>query len=202
MHFLKNFVDSNVYSFFFCGAKVYFFCDLCIRKNSKNRNYREIIVPLSRKKRFISNTMIILMINVKYLFWLALATIVLVSCARIMSKSSTRGDKVLLTPYASVNADEFQSLIADPTVQLLDVRTQEEFDEGHIAGALLVDVNDSAFVEKAMAVLDVNRAVAVYCRSGRRSARAASLLSENRFKVTNLNGGVIAWQDSGKVLVK
>lgn len=142
------------------------------------------------------------MINVKYLFWLALATIVLVSCARIMSKNSTRGDKVLLTPYASVNADEFQSLIADPNVQLLDVRTQEEFDEGHIAGALLVDVNDSAFVEKAMAVLDVNRAVAVYCRSGRRSARAASLLSENRFKVTNLNGGVIAWQDSGKVLVK
>ena len=187
---------------FFVVQRYIFFCDLCIRKNSKNRNYRENIVPLSRKKRFISNTMIILMINVKYLFWLALATIVLVSCARIMSKSSTRGDKVLLTPYASVNADEFQSLIADPNVQLLDVRTQEEFDEGHIAGALLVDVNDSAFVEKAMAVLDVNRAVAVYCRSGRRSARAASLLSENRFKVTNLNGGVIAWQDSGKVLVK
>lgn len=187
---------------FFVVQRYIFFCDLCIRKNSKNRNYREIIVPLSRKKRLISNTMIILMINVKYLFWLALATIVLVSCARIMSKSSTRGDKVLLTPYASVNADEFQSLIADPNLQLLDVRTQEEFDEGHIAGALLVDVNDSAFVEKATAVLDVNRAVAVYCRSGRRSARAASLLSENRFKVTNLNGGVIAWQDSGKVLVK
>lgn len=141
------------------------------------------------------------MINVKSLFVLAVVTIILVSCARFFSRG-TRGDKPLLTPYPSVNVEEFQSLIADPNVQLLDVRTQEEFDEGHIAGALLVDVNDSAFVEKAIAVLDVNRPVAVYCRSGRRSARAASLLTENHFKVTNLNGGVMAWQDAGKTLIK
>ncbi len=146
--------------------------------------------------------MIILMIDVKYLLMLAVVTIILVSCARIFSKSGARGDKPLLTPYASVNADEFQSLIADPAVQLLDVRTREEYDEGHIAGAVLVDVNDSAFVDKAMAVLDPGREVAVYCRSGRRSARAASLLTEKRFKVTNLNGGVMAWQDAGKALIK
>lgn len=187
---------------FFVVQRYIFFVICAFVRIVKIKIIEKLLYLCPEKKRLISNTMIILMINVKYLFWLALATIVLVSCARIMSKSSTRGDKVLLTPYASVNADEFQSLIADPNVQLLDVRTQEEFDEGHIAGALLVDVNDSAFVGKAMAVLDVNRAVAVYCRSGRRSARAASLLSENRFKVTNLNGGVIAWQDSGKVLVK
>ena len=94
------------------------------------------------------------------------------------------------------------SLIADANVQLLDVRTQEEYDEGHIAGAMLVDVNDSAFVSQAMNVLNKQRPVAVYCRSGRRSARAAGLLVEQGFTVTNLNGGVIAWQDSGKTLVK
>ena len=146
--------------------------------------------------------MIILMIDIKSLLMLAVVTIILISCARIFSKGSGRGDKQLLAPYSSVNVDEFQSLIADPNVQLLDVRTQEEFDEGHIAGAMLVDVNDSAFVEKAIAVLDVQRPVAVYCRSGRRSARAASLLTENHFKVTNLNGGVMAWQDAGKTLIK
>ena len=146
--------------------------------------------------------MIILMIDVKSLLVLAVVTIILISCARIFSKGTGRGDKLMLTPYASVNVDEFQTLIANPNVQLLDVRTQEEFDEGHIAGAMLVDVNDSTFVEKAVAVLDPQREVAVYCRSGRRSARAASLLTENHFKVTNLNGGVMAWQDAGKTLVK
>ena len=143
------------------------------------------------------------MINIKTLLLLAIVCIVAVSCARVFSKGTVKhADTRELTSYSNVNVDEFQALIADPNVQLLDVRTQEEFDEGHIAGALLVDVNDSAFVEKAIAVLDVNRHVAVYCRSGRRSARAASLLTENHFKVTNLNGGVMAWQDAGKTLIK
>jgi len=78
----------------------------------------------------------------------------------------------------------------------------DEYDDGHIAGSVLVDVNDSAFVANAMAVLDMQRPVAVYCRSGRRSARAASLLAAQGFTVTNLNGGVLAWQDAGKALVK
>ena len=108
----------------------------------------------------------------------------------------------LLNTYSTVGVDEFQTLIADPGMQLLDVRTQEEFDEGHIAGAILVDVNDSAFVDKAMAVLDTQRQVAVYCRSGRRSARAANQLAAKGMTVTNLDGGIIAWQDSGKTLVK
>lgn len=146
--------------------------------------------------------MIILMINIKSMLLLAIVAIILISCARMISKGSGRGDKLLLTPYSCVNSDEFQTLIADANMQLLDVRTREEFDEGHIAGARLVDVNDSAFVQQAMAVLDVQRPVAVYCRSGRRSARAASLLTEQGMKVTNLNGGIIAWLDAGKTLIK
>ncbi len=141
------------------------------------------------------------MINMKSLILLAIVTIIAVSCARVFS----RGNKPTnaLTAFSNVNADEFQTLIADAKVQLLDVRAQEEFDEGHIAGARLVDVNDTAFVDKALAVLDKNRPVAVYCRSGRRSARAALLLCEQGFhEVTNLAGGVIAWQDAGKTLVK
>ena len=53
-----------------------------------------------------------------------------------------------------------------------------------------------------MSVLDKQRPVAIYCRSGRRSARAASLLTEQGYTVTNLGGGVMAWQDAGKSLVK
>lgn len=140
------------------------------------------------------------MINVKSLLLLAVVTIILVSCARVFSKGAKPAGA--LAAYSNVGVEEFQSLIADQSVQLLDVRTPEEYNEGHIAGATLVDVNDSTFVDKALAVLDKQRPVAVYCRSGRRSARAASLLAEQGFRVTNLGGGVIAWQDAGKTLVK
>lgn len=144
--------------------------------------------------------MTLLMINVKTLLLLAIVVIIAVSCATTMTKRNLPAKTV--ASWVDVGVDEFQTLIADPNVQLLDVRTQEEFDEGHISGATLIDVNDSTFIEKAMGVLDVQRPVAVYCRSGRRSARAASQLAGNGLTVTNLNGGVIAWQDQGKSLVK
>jgi len=140
------------------------------------------------------------MINIKSLLVLAIVTVVAVSCARVF----TRGNKGtnMLTAFSNVNVDEFQTYIADASVQLLDVRSQDEYDDGHIAGATLVDVNDSTFVERAVAVLDKKRPVAVYCRSGRRSARAALLLCEQGYQVTNLAGGIIAWKDAGKALVK
>ena len=123
-----------------------------------------------------------------------------VSCAVFFGKKANRAN--VPAPYESLGVDDFQTFIADENVQLLDVRSREEYEEGHIAGATLVDVNDSAFVDNAMAVLDAQRPVAVYCRSGRRSARAASLLSSQGLAVTNLEGGVLAWQDAGKALVK
>ena len=141
-----------------------------------------------------------LMIDIKSLLILAVVTIIAVSCAKLFSKGS--GGAKALTAFSNVNVDDFQALIADAQVQLLDVRTPDEYAEGHIAGASLVDVNDSTFVQQAMAMLDKQRPVAVYCRSGRRSARAASLLTEQGYTVTNLNGGVMAWLDAGKTLVK
>lgn len=144
--------------------------------------------------------MMILMIKIKSLILLAVLTIIAVSCAKIFSKGTKK--TAMIGTYANMGVDEFQTLIANPAVQLLDVRTRDEYDDGHIAGATLVDVNDTTFVDQAMAVLDPQRQVAVYCRSGRRSARAASLLTARGFKVTNLDGGVMAWQDAGKALVK
>ena len=141
------------------------------------------------------------MLNVKSLMLLAIVTVIAVSCARVFSRNNARSTQAL-TAYSTVSVDEFLALIADANVQLLDVRTRDEFDEGHIAGAMLADVNESNFVEQAMSMLDKQRPVAVYCRSGRRSARAASQLTEQGYTVTNLGGGVMAWQDAGKTLVK
>ena len=143
-----------------------------------------------------------MMINIKSLMILAIICIIAVSCARVFTRGSATANTNALTAFSNVGVDEFQTLIADPNMQLLDVRTPEEFDDGHIAGATLVDVNDSSFVERAVAILDKQRPVAVYCRSGRRSARAANLLVAQGYTVTNLNGGVMAWQDAGKTLIK
>lgn len=144
--------------------------------------------------------MILLMINIKSLLMLAILAILAISCAKIFSKGANNAKAI--AAFANVGVDEFQTFIANPVVQLLDVRTRDEFDEGHIAGATLIDVNDSSFVDQAMAVIDKQRPVAVYCRSGRRSARAANLLAGQGCQVTNLAGGVLAWQDAGKELVK
>lgn len=145
--------------------------------------------------------MLIAMINVKNLLLLAILAIIAVSCARFLTRSGSKQES-RVNSWNNVGVEQFQNLIADPDVQLLDVRTREEFDGGHIAGAILVDVNEDGFVEKAMAVLDKQRPVAVYCRSGRRSARAASQLAAQGMMVTNMEGGVIAWQDAGKSLVQ
>lgn len=138
------------------------------------------------------------------LLLLLLVCLFAVACARMYhnTKAGPSGQSASAVNYSTVGVDAFQALIAAEGMQLLDVRTLEEYEEGHIAGAVLVDVNESDFVEKAVAMLDKERPVAVYCRSGRRSARAATLLNGQGYVVTNLDGGVIAWQAEGKTLVK
>lgn len=104
--------------------------------------------------------------------------------------------------YQNMTVRQFEQFIAKPNVQLLDVRSSEEFLEGHISSAINVDAQGSHFVDNATAKLDKGKQVAVYCRSGRRSARAAQQLTKAGFKVTNLTGGIIDWQVAGKEVVK
>lgn len=100
----------------------------------------------------------------------------------------------------SVDADEFEKTISRDGVQLLDVRTEAEFSEGHIASDKVknIDYRQSDFIEQADGELDKGRPVAVYCRSGRRSMDAARLLAKRGFEVINLEGGILEWQERGK----
>lgn len=86
--------------------------------------------------------------------------------------------------------------------QLLDVRTKEEWDEGHLKGAKLVTVTEEGFLDKAKATLDPKKGVVVYCRSGRRSAMAAEQLRAAGFTVYDLDGGITTWKAAGKPVVK
>jgi len=98
--------------------------------------------------------------------------------------------------YENVDVNGFATLIADTNVVVLDVRTASEYAEGHIQGAVLIDQNQSDFVEKAKASLPQDKTIALYCRSGRRSANAAGKLAEVGYKCVNLKGGIIAWKDA------
>jgi rhodanese-related sulfurtransferase len=89
----------------------------------------------------------------------------------------------------------------EPGVVILDVRTKEEFEEGHIANAININVESDTFLSE-IAKLDKSKTYAVYCRSGRRSADAVAKMSNEEFiSLANLNGGVIDWANAGLPLV-
>ena len=98
---------------------------------------------------------------------------------------------------ALLPAEQFAAASEQPGVVLLDVRTPEEFADGHIEGALNVDVNSPDFTAQ-MADLDPVITYAVYCRSGNRSATATSYMLQEGFAPPyELAGGIVAWESAG-----
>ncbi|MBQ2001767.1 MAG: rhodanese-like domain-containing protein [Bacteroidaceae bacterium] len=104
--------------------------------------------------------------------------------------------------YLSVDVEEFEAAISDTTVQVLDVRTAEEYMEGHIERSINIDVKTDTFEVGANTRLNKSHTVALYCRSGRRSKKAAEILSNNGFKVIELNEGITSWTNNNKTTIK
>ena len=98
-----------------------------------------------------------------------------------------------------LNAEEFEKGLADPDVQLLDVRTAGEFNTGHIKNALQANwVNQEEFTERVN-YIDKDKPVYIYCLVGSRSAAAANWMKENGYKeIIELQGGINAWKRAGK----
>ena len=95
--------------------------------------------------------------------------------------------------FESMDNAEFAAIIADTTVQLVDVRTPAEFAAGHIPEAVNIDVRGDNFESVAQATLNKERPVAVYCRSGARSKMAARALAALGYRVYELNKGFMNW---------
>jgi len=99
----------------------------------------------------------------------------------------------------SVPAAEAHAMIEqDSTILLLDVRTAGEFtgESGPLADAVNIPVEDLA---RRVRELDARKGALIiaYCRSGRRSRNAASLLSAEGFRVLNMEGGILSWTQAG-----
>jgi rhodanese-related sulfurtransferase len=96
-------------------------------------------------------------------------------------------NKVL--PISTKEVYEIMTEKKDYTI--LDVRTREEFDEGHLEGAVLIPVDD---LETRIGEISMEKPVIVYCRSGRRSAKGADILLKNGFRpVYDMQGGIEKW---------
>jgi rhodanese-related sulfurtransferase len=110
-------------------------------------------------------------------------------------KNHTDGIQVL-------DVAKYEKKITEPNIQLIDVRTSEEFSEGHIENAINIDVTANDFDAK-VASLDKEKPVMVYCKSGGRSAKASARLKELGFKtITDLEGGITNWKSENKPTVK
>ncbi|MFN4234310.1 MAG: rhodanese-like domain-containing protein [Bacteroidia bacterium] len=102
-----------------------------------------------------------------------------------------------------LNANDFEKkILSEKNIQLIDVRTPEEFQQGYIKGAKNINIYSSTF-EQEINKLDKTKPVYIYCRSGNRSKSAAQILSKNGFKtIYDLQGGIGAWQSNNKPLAK
>ena len=104
---------------------------------------------------------------------------------------------------SSIDSKEAYGLIkADSNIAILDVRTAKEFADGHVAGAVNIDVNQADFAQK-IDELDRSKTYIVYCRSGRRSSKAVGIMATKGFKnLYNVSDGFLGWNKNGLPFVK
>lgn len=114
--------------------------------------------------------------------------------------ASVQGASATVTAPSSperVDALRFAEIVATDGVQVIDVRTPEEFAEGHLDGAININVQDPDFMSR-IAALDPSGLYAVYCRSGNRSQAAVAALADVGIPaVFELQTGIIGWQEAG-----
>ena len=105
------------------------------------------------------------------------------------------GTSALQAQVKTISSDTAVLLLKDTSIGLIDVRTPREFKEGHIPGALHMDVLESETFLKQIASLPKNKTYIVYCRSGVRSLRAVELMQQNGFQlVLNMEKGILGWK--------
>ncbi len=121
----------------------------------------------------------------KHIILALFALITLTACSQTAQRNDTKDQTVVM-----LQPQEFKNQIESDDVILVDVRTPEEYNEGHINDAMNIDFMNDTFAEEIQK-LDKTKPVYIYCRSGGRSGEAAKEMSELGFeKVYDLSGGI------------
>ncbi|WP_042214974.1 rhodanese-like domain-containing protein [Demequina mangrovi] len=124
---------------------------------------------------------------------IAATAIVLASTLAACSTGAAEESGPVAFDGSHVSADRFAEAVATDGVVVIDVRTPEEFAQGHLPDAVNIDVSGSAF-DSEVATLDPEGDYAVYCRSGNRSRAAIDQMAADGVEGTvGLEGGIGAW---------
>lgn len=128
--------------------------------------------------------------------WMSVLTLIIViSIIGIVMTDFSTSDTQSGT-FTHISMSDLSDLRESDNITILDVRTQEEYDEGHLPDATLIDFYSTDFEEK-LSTLDRNKTYLVYCRSGNRSGQTMNMMKEAGFlQVYNLSGGVISLNSS------
>jgi rhodanese-related sulfurtransferase len=122
--------------------------------------------------------------------------IFLILCGSILLLSCKAQNKNVIEVIA------FEKGIAQKNIQLVDIRTTSEYNNGHIKNALLINWNEQEAFKKGIALLDKNKEIYIYCQAGGRSAAANTWLHNEGFKkVFELKGGINNWIKAQKLIV-
>ncbi len=102
--------------------------------------------------------------------------------------------------YIDVSVQQAKEMIDKGDVFILDVRTQEEYNSGHIRNSTLIPLQD---LSKRLNEVPRDRDILVYCRTGGRSTAASEILANNGFtRIYNMKGGIMEWTKAGYEVVK
>lgn len=126
-------------------------------------------------------------------FFIFIALLAIVSCSKTQSSDSVE----------VLSIQKFEEVVNNnKNAIILDVRTPEEYSEGHISGALNIDYLNDGF-EQEIGKLDKSKTYLVYCKSGVRQDKAGTRMKELGFEnIHLLDGGIEGWQQNGKPIEK
>jgi rhodanese-related sulfurtransferase len=123
-------------------------------------------------------------------YMILIGTLLIVS---IMALGCSNDSEESETGVNTINAEVAMEMIASgDEFILVDVRTQEEYDEGHIEGALLLPLDQLETLSEEQ-LTDKDATILVYCRSGSRSAQASKILVDLGYQNVYDFGGIIDW---------
>ncbi len=142
--------------------------------------------------------MIVKTINIFLLIMLAVAV-------NVSMYATAQADQTQKKIIKNITPEQGYELIIknteNPNFAILDVRTAQEFDKGHIKSAINIDYLSETFKDK-LSELDKKNTYVIHCRSGGRSTKALKLFDELGFEEVYNMGGIAQWEQSGYPTVK
>ena len=134
----------------------------------------------------------------KYIFMIVLIIPLLSACAQQKKEKNSESGVI----SKDITVAEFKTMYDPDKHILLDVRTEGEWNEGHLENAIRIDYKEDNFSDE-IAKLDKEKSYYVYCKSGGRSGRTIKMMEESGFKESyNILGGIIDLEKENVKIIK